>query len=306
MANGKIDTSITIGDLVLKNPIIPASGTFGFGTEFQEFFDISKLGAFVTKGLTLNPKKGNKLPRVAEISSGMLNSIGLENPGVEAFVKNIFPEISKYSTKIIANISGNTIEEYGEIAAILSGSVDAIEVNVSCPNVKMGGLNFGTDIKQVATITELVKLKFGKTVIVKLTPSAGNIVEIAKSAQNSGADAISMINTFPGMAVDIKTRKPILGNNTGGVSGPVLKPMALKLIWDTYSKIKIPIIGMGGISSVEDVIEFMLVGASAVSIGTMNLIQPDICDKLVDDLNKYLQENNIKKLSDITGGLILN
>lgn len=306
MENGNIDTKVKIGDLILKNPIIPASGTFGFATEFDEFFDINKLGAFVTKGLTLNSKKGNILPRIAETNGGMLNSIGLENPGVEEFVRNIYPKISKYDTKIIANISGNTIEEYGEIASILKGSVDAIEVNVSCPNVKMGGLNFGTDTIQVAMITELVKLKFGKTVIVKLTPSAGNIVEIAKAAENSGADAVSMINTFPGMLINTKTRKPILGNNIGGVSGPILKPMALKMIWDTYSKIKIPIIGMGGIGNIEDVIEFMIAGATAVSIGTMNLIQPDICSKLVDALDDYMQINNLKKLSSISGSLILN
>lgn len=306
MVNGNIDTKVKIGDLILKNPIIPASGTFGFATEFDEFFDINKLGAFVTKGLTLNPKKGNILPRIAEAEGGMLNSIGLENPGVEAFVQNIYPKIRKYDTKIIANISGNTIEEYGEIASILKGSVDAIEINVSCPNVKMGGLNFGTDISQVGIITELVKSKFEKTVIVKLTPSAGNIVEIAKSAENSGADAVSMINTFPGMLINTKTRKPILGNNIGGVSGPILKPMALKMIWDTYSKIKIPIIGMGGIGSIEDVIEFMIAGATAVSIGTMNLIQPDICSRLVDELNSYMKINNIERLSSISGSLILN
>lgn len=301
--NGNL--TVKIGNMNLKNPIIPASGTFGFGKEYEDFLDINALGAFVTKGLTLKGKYGNNLPRIAETQGGMLNSIGLENPGVERFVEEIYPTIKHYDTCIIANISGNTIEEYGQIASLLKGTVDGIEINVSCPNVKMGGMHFGTDAKQVSEITSLVKKAFGETVILKLSPIA-DVRAIAEAAEKSGADAISMINTFPGLRIDTKNHRPILGNNFGGVSGPILKPMALKMVWEVYNQISIPIIGMGGIGELEDVLEFMIAGATAVSIGTMNLVQPDICQKIIAELEHYALQKELKHINQLTGTLILN
>ncbi len=297
-----VNLSVDIGGLKLNNPITTASGTYGFGREYENFTDISKLGAIMVKGLTLKPRKGNRTPRIAETASGMLNSVGLENPGVEYFIENELPYLKEKGVTVIANISGNTIEEYCEMARIIDNSTcDAVEMNISCPNVKQGGVAFGTDKDVVFKITKEVRKHLNKPLIVKLSPNVTDIKEIAVSAEKGGADSISLINTLLGMAVDIKSRRPILRNNVGGLSGPAIKPVALRMVWQVSSAINIPIIGMGGISTVEDIIEFMLVGANAVSIGTANFINPRISVELIEGLEKYLIENDIQDVNDLVG-----
>ncbi len=300
--NEKIDLSFRIGDLTIKNPILTASGTFGFGRVYEDFVDISKIGAIVVKGLTLNPKRGNDTPRIVETSSGMLNSVGLENPGVEHFVNIELPYLKKKNVTVIANISGNSIEAYCKMAKILdSTSCDAIEMNISCPNVKQGGVAFGTDKNTVYKITNEVRKYSNKPLIVKLSPNVTDIKEIAVSAEKGGADCISLINTLIGMAVDVNTRRPVLKNNVGGLSGPAIKPVALKMVWDVSKVVNIPIIGMGGITNIKDVIEFLLVGANAVAIGTSNFINPCITVELVEELKEYLYKNDITNLKQIIG-----
>jgi dihydroorotate dehydrogenase (NAD+) catalytic subunit len=300
----KVDLSVKIGKMNLKNPIMTASGTFGFGREFEDFFDISKIGAVVVKGLTLKPRKGNLGPRIAETPSGILNSIGLENPGVEDFIKVELPYLKSKGATVIANIAGNTIEEYCEMAKIINDTeCDGIEMNISCPNVKQGGVAFGVNTDTVYKITSKVRKKTDKTLIVKLSPNVTNIKKIALSVQDGGADCISLINTLLGMAVDIKTRKPILRNNVGGLSGPAVKPVALRMVWEVSQVVSIPIIGMGGISNIKDVIEFLLVGASSVAIGTANFINPLITLELAKQLEEYFIENNINKVEDLVGKL---
>lgn len=302
--NKKVDLSVKIGKMNLKNPIMTASGTFGFGREFEDFFDISKIGAVVVKGLTLKPRKGNLGPRIAETPSGILNSIGLENPGVEDFIKAELPYLKSKGATVIANIAGNTIEEYCEMAKIINDTeCDGIEMNISCPNVKQGGVAFGVNTDTVYKITSEVRKKTDKTLIVKLSPNVTNIKEIALSAQDGGADCISLINTLLGMAVDIKTRKPILRNNVGGLSGPAVKPVALRMVWEVSQVVNIPIIGMGGISNIKDVIEFLLVGASSVAIGTANFINPLITLELAKQLEEYFIKNNLNKVEDLVGKL---
>lgn len=297
-----VNMSVDIGGLKIKNPIMTASGTFGFGREYENYMDISKLGGIMVKGLTLKPRKGNISPRIAETPSGMLNSVGLENPGVESFVKDELPYLKEKGVTVIANVSGNTVEEYCEMCKIIdSTSCDAVEVNISCPNVKQGGVAFGTDKDVVFHITKEVRKHTKKPLIVKLSPNVTDIKEIAVSAERGGADCISLINTLLGMAVDIKTRRPILRNNVGGLSGPAIKPVALRMVWQVSQVVDIPIIGMGGISSVEDIIEFILVGASAISIGTANFVNPKVSIELIEGLEKYLIENEIKNIKELVG-----
>ncbi len=297
-----VNMSVKICDLEFKNPIMTASGTYGFGIEFEKYMDISRLGAIMVKGLTLKPRNGNKSPRIAETPSGMLNSVGLENPGVEFFVTEELPYLKEKGVTVIANISGNTIEEYCEMARIIDKtSCDAVEMNISCPNVKQGGVAFGTDKDVVYKITKEIRKHLSKPLIVKLSPNVTDIKEIAVSAEKGGADCISLINTLLGMAVDIKTRRPILRNNVGGLSGPAIKPVALRMVWQVSQVVNIPIIGMGGISSVEDIIEFMLVGASAVSVGTANFINPRVTIDMIEGLERYLVENNIKDVNELVG-----
>ncbi|MTI47744.1 MAG: dihydroorotate dehydrogenase [Firmicutes bacterium] len=297
-----LNMTVDIGGLRINNPITVASGTFGFGREYENFIDISKLGGIMAKGLTLKPREGNPTPRIAETSSGMLNSVGLENPGVEYFVKNELPYLKSKGVTVIANISGNTVEEYCEMCNILDNTkTDAIEMNISCPNVKQGGVAFGTDKDIVYNITKEVRKSTNKPLIVKLSPNVTDIREIAKSAQKGGADGLSLINTLLGMAVNIKSRRPILRNNVGGLSGPAIKPVALRMVWQVSQVVDIPIIGMGGISTVEDIIEFLLVGASAISIGTANFINPRVTTDLLKELEKYMIENEIKDINDIVG-----
>jgi dihydroorotate dehydrogenase (NAD+) catalytic subunit len=302
-----VDLSLDIGGLRLKNPVIAASGTFGFGREHSLFFDLNKIGGISVKGLTLKPRQGNKPPRIAETPAGMLNSIGLENPGVKAFIENEIPFLRTYSIAIIANVAGNTMEEYCEMARILSDAdIDAIELNVSCPNVKAGCVAFGNTPSGIAEITSKVRKYCRKPLIVKLTPNVANIAEIAAAAEESGADALSLINTLLGMAIDIETRRPVLANNTGGLSGPAIKPVAVRMVYETAQAVKIPIIGMGGISSGSDAVEFMLAGASAVMVGTAGLVYPDVFIGVIEGIKEYMLKNNMRRVADLTGKLELN
>ncbi|WDV47606.1 dihydroorotate dehydrogenase [Clostridiaceae bacterium M8S5] len=301
-----IDMSLKIKDVIFENPIFTASGTFGFGYEFDDFIDISEVGGVVVKGLTLEPRKGNKVPRIAETAGGMLNSVGLENPGVEYFLSDILPKLKSKNVKVIANIAGNNIEDYCKMASkINDSSCDAVEMNISCPNVKQGGVAFGTNKDVVYEITKEVRACLDKPLIVKLSPNVTDIKEIAVSAQKGGADCISLINTLIGMAVDTKTRRPVLSNVIGGLSGPAIKPVALRLVWEVSKVVDIPIIGMGGIRDIDDVLQFMLVGASGVAIGTSNFIDPCITVKLANQLKEYLKENKYKSTQDIIGKIKL-
>jgi len=302
----KVNLSTNIAGLKLKNPVIAASGTFGFGREFSEYMDLNELGGISVKGLTLEPRKGNPPPRIAETPGGILNSVGLQNPGVHYFIKEEIPNLRKYDIAIIANIAGNTLKDYCRMAEILNDAdIDAIEVNVSCPNVKAGGVAFGNNIQGISEVTKEVKKRFQKTVIVKLTPNVTSIKDIALAAEASGADAISLINTILGMAIDIHKRRPVLANNFGGLSGPAVKPVALRMVYEARSVVKIPVIGMGGISSGDDAIEFFLAGASAVMVGTANFINPAICAEIKKGIENYLMMYNYKDINDIVGKLEL-
>lgn len=299
-----MNLAVKIGNLHLKNPVMGASGTFGFGREYADFLDVNEIGAIVTKGVTPLPRSGNPGVRIAETPSGMLNCIGLENPGVEVFINEILPEIKKYDTAVIVNISAGTVEEYAKMAYLLDvDGVDALEVNISCPNVKEGGIVFGTDPKAAAAVTHAVKTHTSKTVIVKLSPNVTDIVTMAKAVEEAGADAISMINTLTGMVIDVNTRKPLLGNITGGLSGPAVKPIAVRMVWQVAKAVNIPIIGMGGITCAEDAIEFMLAGASAVAIGAYNFVEPAALKTIADGIAEYMQKHNIEDVNELVGAL---
>ncbi len=302
-----IDLSTNIAGIQFDNPVIMASGTYGFGKEYSEYVDLNQIGGISVKGLTLKERKGNKPPRIAETPAGILNSVGLQNPGVEVFIKEDLPFLKKYKTKIIANIAGNTIEEYCEMAEILGDSqVDAIEMNVSCPNVKAGCLAFGTTPRGIEEITSAVKKYCKQPLIVKLTPNVSDIKSIAMAAEGAGADCISLINTILGLAIDINKKKPILANNFGGLSGPAVKPIALRMVYEAAHSVKIPVIGMGGISSWEDAVEFMLAGASAVMVGTANFVNPTIPIEIVNGIEKYLEHHGHTGLDEIIGKMDLN
>lgn len=298
---------INIGDLQLKNPVMTASGTFGYGMEYTDFIDINRLGGILVKGTTLEPRQGNDYPRMAETPSGMLNAVGLQNKGVDYFVEHIYPEIKHFNTPIIVNVSGSSIDDYVECSEKLVDleKVPAIELNISCPNVKEGGMAFGTSSISAAQVTKAVKKVYPRTLIVKLSPNVTDIAEIARAVEAEGANSVSLVNTFLGMAIDANTWRPKLSTVTGGLSGPCIKPIALRMVWQVYNAVKIPIIGMGGISNAEDVIEFMLAGASAVQIGTYNFINPTISVKIIDELNGYLKRLNLNSISELTGNLIL-
>lgn len=302
------NTKINICGVEFKNPIITASGTFGFGAEYDEYVSLNEYGGFAAKGLTRMPRAGNKPPRIAETPNGILNSVGLQNPGVEHFSKTIMPSLSaKYDTNVIANMSGNTIEEYCEMAEILSDTdVAMIEMNISCPNVKHGGLAFGTDPQTVLELTKAVKKHCKKPLIVKLSPNVTSIKDIAVAAENGGADAVSLINTILGMVIDIDTKRPILANNMGGLSGPAVKPVAVRMVYEVSQVVNIPIIGMGGVMSGGDVIEFMLAGASVVALGTGLFVKPDMVLDVKNDIQMYMDKYNIQNLADIVGTVQLN
>ncbi len=296
---------VDLGFIKLKNPVIAASGTFGYGEEIRNFIDPSLLGGFVTKGLSIKPKQGNPPPRTCETACGMLNSIGLENIGIESFLKEKLPTIRAYDTAVIVNIFGESISEYAEAASMLRGvkEISAIEINISCPNVKKGGMLFGTDPKLSFQVTEAVLKETDKPVIVKLSPNVTDITIIAKAVEEAGAHAISLINTLTGMAVDIEKRKPVLGNIVGGLSGPAIKPVALYMTYRVVNSVSIPVIGGGGIMDYKDALEFLIVGAKAVQVGTANLVNPRACLSIIEGLSQYCAEKGIQRIQDIVGSL---
>lgn len=297
--------SIKIKGLLLKNPVLTASGTCGFGEEIADFMDLSELGGVVTKGTTLKPREGNDYPRMAETASGMLNAVGLQNKGVDNFIKNIYPNIKDISTNFIVNVNGSTIEEYVELTEKINelDKIPAIELNISCPNVKEGGMAFGVSCASAERVVKAVRKVYGKTLIVKLSPNVTDIAEIARAVENEGADSVSLVNTFLGMAVDAETRRPLLSTVTGGLSGPAIKPVALRMVWQVYHAVSIPVIGMGGIMNATDAIEFMLAGASAVQVGTAIFIDPAIPVKIVEGINHYLNVHQFQSVNDIIGNL---
>lgn len=296
--------AVKLPGLDLKNPIMPASGCFGFGEEFAELYDLSLLGGVIAKAVTLDERVGNPLPRVCETSSGMLNAIGLKNPGFEEIVREKYPFLSQFDTAIIANVAGSSEDEYVEICKRLSDNemIDAIELNISCPNVDQGGMAFGTDPIVAARLTAKVKAVCTKPIYVKLTPNVSDIVEIAKAIEEAGADGISMINTLTAMRIDLHTRKPILGNKTGGLSGAAIFPLAIRMIHEVSRNVKIPIIGMGGVSSADDALEMIMAGASAVAVGTANLYDPYICPKIIEELPKRMDELGIESIESLIKG----
>ena len=300
-----VTTSVTLCGRELENPIIPASGTFGYGYEFAELYDINCLGTFSFKGTTLHPRTGNAQPRIAEAPGGMLNAVGLQNPGVDAVIAEELPKLQRVFQKpVMANISGFSIEEYVEVCRRLDacGQVGWLEVNISCPNVHGGGMSFGTDPKAAAAVTRAVKDAVQKPVIVKLSPNVTSIADIAKACEDAGADAVSLINTVLGMRIDLRGKKPLLANQTGGMSGPAIFPLAVRMVWQVYEAVRIPIIGMGGVRTAEDVLELMLAGATAVEVGAANLVDPFACRDLVNDLPRVMEQYHIQNLNDIIGG----
>lgn len=297
------DLSVSLNGLNLNNPVLTASGTFGFGVEFQDFIDLSRLGGFIVKGTTITPREGNPYPRMAETPSGMLNAVGLQNKGVDYFVDKIYPEIKGLNNNILVNVSGSTISDYVATAEKINelDHIPGIELNISCPNVKEGGMAFGTKSSSVQEVVSAVRKVYHKHLMVKLSPNVTDIQEIALSAEAAGADSVSLINTLMGMAVDAKNRKPILSTVTGGLSGACVKPVALRMVWQVAKVVKIPIVGLGGIMNATDAIEFLLVGASAVQLGTANFIDPTITLKVIDGINEYLDQNNFKSVKEIIG-----
>ncbi len=296
------DMKVTVAGVDFSNPLIGASGIVGFGREYQEFYPLSTIGGISCKGITLQERLGNPPPRIAETPGGMLNAVGLQNPGVDYFIENDLPWLKTQGTVVIANIAGNTYEDYCAMAEKLSDTdVDMIELNISCPNVKSGGVQFGTSPEGVGEITKQVRAHCTKPLMVKLSPNVADIGEIAAAAEANGADAISMINTITGMRIDIRTRRPIIRNNTGGLSGPALLPVAVRMISQAYQRVKIPIVGMGGVSKWEDAVELMLAGSTALQVGTAFFTDPYAPVKILEGLNKYLDENNIASVTELTG-----
>ncbi len=299
------DLNINIKGLSFKNPVLTASGTCGFGEEIADFVDLSALGGVVMKGTTLAPREGNNYPRMAETPSGMLNAVGLQNKGVDNFIRNIYPNIKDIDTNFIVNVNGSTIEEYVELTGRINelDKIPAIELNISCPNVKEGGMAFGVNIQSAEAVVRAVRAVYSKPLIVKLSPNVTNIAEIARAVEAQGADAVSLVNTFLGMAINAETRKPVLSTITGGLSGPAIKPIALRMVWQVAQAVKVPVIGMGGIMSATDAIEFLLAGASAVEIGTGIFINPTLPIQVVEGIHDYLERHQLSSVTDIIGGL---
>lgn len=295
--------AVRIGALELRNPLLPASGTYGYGREYLPFFSPDLFGAVVSKGVSLKPWPGNRPPRIYETPAGMLNAIGLQNPGVEYFIKDALPFIREYHTPLIVNIVGKTVAEYAEVAAILSPypEVSGFELNISCPNVKEGGIAFGTDPKAAAAVTRAVRAETAKPLIVKLSPNVTDITAVAREVEAAGADGLSLINTLIGMAIDIKKRRPVLGNLVGGLSGPAIKPVALRMVWETYRQVKIPLIGIGGITSAADALEFIMAGATAVAVGTGIFRDPAIPEEIIAGIGSFLVEEGISDIASIRG-----
>ncbi|HOE04352.1 MAG TPA: dihydroorotate dehydrogenase [Bacteroidales bacterium] len=304
MVNLKVD----FNGLKLKNPVLTASGTFGYGEEFADFIDLNSLGGFIVKGTTLLPREGNNYPRMAETPSGMLNAVGLQNKGVNYFCEVIYPRIQHYSTAVIVNLSGSQISDYVQAAEMLNGleHVPAIELNISCPNVKEGGMAFGTSCASAAAVVNEVRKVYKKHLMVKLSPNVTNIAEIARSVEAEGADSISLINTLLGMAIDVNTRRPKLSTITGGLSGPAVKPVAVRMVWQVFNAVNIPVCGLGGIMNAADAIEFMLAGATCVQVGTANFIDPMVSVKIVEGISEYCEKYGVKRVSELVGALQVN
>jgi dihydroorotate dehydrogenase (NAD+) catalytic subunit len=300
-----VKLGFNIGDLHFKNPVLTASGTFGYGSEFDDFIDVSKLGGIIVKGTTFEPREGNAYPRMTETPSGMLNSVGLQNKGIDYFEKNIYPRISGYDTNVIVNVNGSYVEDYIALAERIDklGKIPAIELNISCPNVKMGGMAFGTNINSAKEVTREVRAVYSKKLIVKLSPNVTNIVDFARAVEEEGADSVSLINTLLGMAVDVNKMKPALSTITGGLSGPAIKPVAVRMVWQVARAVKIPVIGIGGIMNTNDALEFILAGASAIQVGTASFIDPQTSVKILEGLENYLIKKGFSGINEIVGFL---
>ncbi len=302
-----LNTKVNIGGLELKNPVMTASGTFGYGPEFADFMDLSRIGGIIVKGTTLHHREGNPYPRMAETPSGMLNAVGLQNKGVQYFADHIYPEIKDIDSHIIVNVSGSQIEDYVKTAEIINEleQIPAIELNISCPNVKEGGMAFGVTTKGASEVVEAVRKVYDKTMIVKLSPNVTDITEIARAVEGAGADSVSLINTLLGMAIDAEKRKPILSTVTGGLSGPAVKPVALRMVWQVAQAVNVPVVGLGGIMNGRDAIEFMLAGASAIQLGTANFIDPTVCVRVADEIEDYMRRHGFSDVNDLIGALEL-
>lgn len=299
------DLNVNINKLQLKNPVMTASGTFGYGPEFADFIPLEGLGGIIVKGTTLKPREGNDYPRMVETASGMLNCVGLQNKGVDYFCEHIYPEIKDIDTNMIVNVSGSSPEDYAECAARINelDNIPAIELNISCPNVRQGGMAFGVTCAGAASVVKAVRARYDKTMIVKLSPNVTDIAEIARAVEAEGADSVSLINTLMGMAIDIEKRKPLLSINTGGLSGPAVKPVALRMVWQVAKAVKIPVVGLGGICNAHDAIEFLMAGATAIEIGTANFIDPQVTIKVRDGINEWLDSHGCKSVKEIIGTL---
>ncbi len=301
--NTGVRLAVEIGGMPMRNPVMTASGTFGYGTEFTDFMPMSALGAYIIKGTTLEPRQGNPYPRMAETPSGMLNAVGLQNKGVDYLIEHIYPEIKNYDSNLVVNVSGSKPEDYAEVARRLAplDGVKAIEINISCPNVKQGGMAFGTTCAGAAAVTKAVREAWPRTMIVKLSPNVTDITEIARAAEAEGADAVSLINTMMGMAVDVERRKPCLSTVTGGLSGPAVRPVAVRMVWQTAKAVKIPVVGLGGICNGRDAIEFMLAGARAVEVGTANFLNPAVCAEIVEWMAEWCRRHGVADINEIVG-----
>lgn len=300
-----VDLSVNIGDLKLKNPVLTASGTFGYGEEYADFVDLNRLGGFIVKGTTLNHREGNPYPRMVETPSGMLNAVGLQNKGVDYFVNEIYPRIKDVDSQVIVNVSGACIEDYVQVCEKLAPleKIEAVEINISCPNVKQGGMAFGTTCAGAESVTKAIREAYGKTMIVKLSPNVTDITEIARAVEAAGADAVSLTNTFLGMAINVETQRPYLSTITGGLSGACIRPIAVRMVWQVANAVKIPVVGLGGIMNGRDAVEFMLAGATAVQVGTANFVDPAVTVKIVDYIEDYMKRHGIESAKDLIGAM---
>ena len=300
-----VDLSVNIGNLKLKNPVLTASGTFGYGEEYADFVDLNRLGGFIVKGTTLNHREGNAYPRMVETPSGMLNAVGLQNKGVDYFINEIYPRIKDIDSQVIVNVSGACLEDYVQVCEKLAplDKIEAVEINISCPNVKQGGMAFGTTCAGAESVTKAIREAYDKTMIVKLSPNVTDISEIARAVEAAGADAVSLTNTFLGMAINVETQRPYLSTITGGLSGACIRPIAVRMVWQVANAVKIPVVGLGGIMNGRDAVEFMLAGATAVQVGTANFVDPSVTVKIVDYIEDYMKRHGIEKVTDLIGAM---
>lgn len=300
-----VDLSVNIGKLKLKNPVLTASGTFGYGEEYSDFVDLNRLGGFIVKGTTLNHREGNPYPRMVETPSGMLNAVGLQNKGVDYFINEIYPRIKDIDSQVIVNVSGACLEDYVKVCEKLAplDRIEAVEINISCPNVKQGGMAFGTTCAGAESVTKAIREAYDKTMIVKLSPNVTDIAEIARAVEAAGADAVSLTNTFLGMAINVETQRPYLSTITGGLSGACIRPIAVRMVWQVANAVKIPVVGLGGIMNGRDAVEFMLAGATAVQVGTANFVDPAVTVKIVDYIEEYMKRHGIEKVTDLIGAM---